>query len=669
MKRLLVLFMVLCPVLLFAQKQRVDSVHTYGLPEVTVTERYQVRDVKSAVPTQTFSYEQLQRLGSLQLSDVVKHFAGVNIKDYGGIGGLKTVSVRSLGAEHTAVSYDGIAITDYQTGQIDIGRYSLENVDHVSLSIGQDNNIFQPARLFASASILNISTLTPVFSKGQHFNGTAALKTGSWGLLNPSFHLQRKIGSRWAIAQTAEWMSSDGRYPFTLYYTNQEGNLSSKEKRNNTGVRNLRLESELFGNFSDNEQLRLKVYYYQSSRGLPGSTTYYYNHSSQHLWDKNFFVQSHYLHELSNHWAIQASAKWNWSYQHYLDPDYNNTVGKTENSYFQQEYYLSASLLYRLCDRLSFSFSSDESLNRLNANLADFSFPQRFTWLSVAAVKYVDAHFALSSSLLSTVTDEHVRTGDAGAGHRRLSPFASFSVKPFNAHDIRLRFFYKDIFRLPTFNDLYYTSVGNVDLRPEKTRQFNAGITYNKERWGIVSLLTASVDAYYNKVTDKIVAIPTKNLFIWSMTNLGKVDMRGLDMSGAVSVTPCRGWGIDLSGNYSYLKALDVTDSNGKTYKQQIAYTPRISASAQCAVVSPWVTLSYTYLHSGKRYMLGQNIAANRLSGYDDSSISLRRLFVYKGLSWNAAVEMLNMMNKNYEIVKNFPMPGRSFRIQIGIKL
>ena len=379
MKRLCVLFMVLCPLLLFAQKQRVDSAHTYSLPEVIVTEKYQVRDVKSAVPTQSFSYEQLQRLGALQLSDVVKHFAGVNIKDYGGIGGLKTVSIRSLGAEHTAVSYDGVTITDYQTGQVDIGRYSLENVEQVSLSIGQDNSIFQPARLFASAGILNISTLTPTFSKGQRFNGTASVKTGSWGLINPSFHLQHKAGSRWALAETAEWMSSDGRYPFTLYYTNQGGNLSSKEKRNNTEVRNLRLESELFGNFSDNEQLRLKIYYYQSSRGLPGSTTYYYNHSSQHLWDKNFFAQSHYLHELNRHWAFQASAKWNWSYQHYLDPDYNNTAGKTENSYFQQEYYLSASLLYRLCDRLSFSFSSDESLNRLNANLSDFSFPQRFT--------------------------------------------------------------------------------------------------------------------------------------------------------------------------------------------------------------------------------------------------------------------------------------------------
>lgn len=667
-KILLIFFGMLIPILLFAQKQRVDTTHIYMLPEVSVTERYQITDVHGAAPAQRFNAEQLRQLNALQLSDAVKHFAGVNIKDYGGIGGLKTVSVRSLGAEHTAVSYDGIAITDFQTGQIDIGRYSLDNVDNVSLSIGQNNTIFQPARLFASAGILNISSLTPSFSKNEVYHLQANFKTGSWGLINPSFRVEHKLGRCWALTGMGEWMSSDGRYPFTLYYTNQANNLSSKEKRNNTDVRNFRLESELFGNFSEKEQLRIKVYYYDSSRGLPGATTYYYNHSSQHLWDKNFFAQGHYQYEIDSRWAVQASAKWNWSYQHYLDPDYFNVEGKTENTYYQQEYYLSMSALYRLCDRLSFSFSSDESLNRMTANLSDFANPSRFTWLSALAAKYVDKHITASASLLSTVTTEDARNSHF-SGYRRFSPFVSLSVRPLIQYDLRLRFFFKDIFRLPTFNDLYYTSVGNSNLRPERTKQYNVGVTYSKEHKGVISLVTASADAYYNRVNDKIVAIPTKNLFIWSMTNLGTVDMKGLDLSAALSLAPFSGWHLNLSGNYSYLKALDVTDSGSKTYNQQIAYTPRITASALCAVVSPWGTLSYAYLHSGKRYVLGQNIAANSLEGYDDSSISARRTFSFRKISMTVGVELLNIMNKNYEIVKNFPMPGRSFRVQIGMKL
>ena len=102
----------------------------------------------------------------------------MTVKDYGGIGGLKTVSIRSLGAQHTAVGYDGITLTDCQTGQIDIGRFSLDNVDRLSLNNGQSDNIFQPARFFASAGILNIQTLTPLFTKGKKTNIAGAFKTG-----------------------------------------------------------------------------------------------------------------------------------------------------------------------------------------------------------------------------------------------------------------------------------------------------------------------------------------------------------------------------------------------------------------------------------------------------------------------------------------------------------
>lgn len=184
------IYAVLCCLLLstslFAQKQKVDTTHIYSIPEITVSDPYQTREVRSTTPEQIFSKEELKNLHVLQVSDAVKHFAGVTVKDYGGIGGLKTVSIRSLGAQHTAVAYDGITISDCQTGQIDIGRFSLNNVDRLSLHNGQGDNIFQPARTFASAGLLNIQTPTPYFSAHKQTNMAAEFKTGSWGLVNPS---------------------------------------------------------------------------------------------------------------------------------------------------------------------------------------------------------------------------------------------------------------------------------------------------------------------------------------------------------------------------------------------------------------------------------------------------------------------------------------------------
>ena len=654
-----------------AGQAQADTVRAYALPEVTVMDSHRLREVRSVAPVQSLSREELEHQHALQLSDAVKRFSGVTVKDYGGVGGLKTVSVRSLGAQHTVIGYDGIAITDCQTGQIDLGRFSLENVGWVALSNGQDDNIFQPARFFASAGVLHIETLAPEFEAEERTHLRAKVKAGSWGLANPSLRIERKAGRKWALTGDAEWMSSDGRYPFTLYY-GDENDASSREKRQNTEVRALRAEAGLYGTFSGREQWRLKAYYYQSSRGLPAAATYYYNHSSQHLWDKNAFVQSNYRKEFGRRFALRLAGKWNWSYQRYLDPDYKGSTGQTENNYYQQEYYLSASALWRALDNLSFSLATDGSVNRMNADLRDFAKPVRYSWLTALAGKYVTSWMTLSASVLATWVHEDVAQGNSAGMHRKLSPYAGVSFKPFSGEEFHVRFFYKDIFRLPSFNDLYYGQTGNIDLKPENARQLNVGLTYTKRLCEAVPYLTLTADAYVNRVTDKIVAIPTKNLFVWSMVNLGKVDIKGVDVTGSLGIRLHEGYSLNLSGNYTYQRALDVTDpdpstAEGKTYKHQIAYTPRVSGSGQAVLETPWVDLSYAVLFSGKRYMLGQNIAENRLSGYTDHSVSARREFRWRDVSASVAVEVLNLADKNYEIVKNFPMPGRSFRVTVGI--
>ena len=654
-----------------AGQAQADTVRAYALPEVTVTDSHRIREVRSVAPVQSLSREELEHQHALQLSDAVKRFSGVTVKDYGGVGGLKTVSVRSLGAQHTVIGYDGIAITDCQTGQIDLGRFSLENVSRVALSNGQDDNIFQPARFFASAGVLHIETLAPEFEAEERTHLRAKVKAGSWGLANPSLRLEQKLGRKWALTGDAEWMSSDGHYPFTLYY-GDEDDVSSREKRQNTKVQSLRAEAGLYGLFSDREQWRLKAYYYQSSRGLPAATTYYYNHSNQHLWDKNAFVQSNYRKEFNRRFALRLAGKWNWSYQRYLNPDYKGSTGQTESNYYQQEYYLSASALWRALDNLSFSLATDGSVNRMNADLRDFAKPVRYSWLTALAGKYVTSWMTLSASVLATWVHEDVAQGNSAGMHRKLSPYAGVSFKPFSGEEFHVRFFYKDIFRLPSFNDLYYGQTGNIDLKPENARQLNVGLTYTKRLCEAVPYLTLTTDAYVNRVTDKIVAIPTKNLFVWSMVNLGKVDIKGIDVTGSLGIRLHEGYSLNLSGNYTYQRALDVTNpdpsiTEGKTYKHQIAYTPRVSGSGQAVLEMPWAELSYAVLFSGKRYMLGQNIAENRLPGYTDHSVSARREFRLRDVSASVAVEVLNVADKNYEIVKNFPMPGRSFRVTVGI--
>ena len=68
------------------------------------------RQPEKIIPAQTLQGEQLEKLNALSVADAIRYFSGVQIKDYGGIGGLKTINVRSMGTQHVGVFKTGRSI-------------------------------------------------------------------------------------------------------------------------------------------------------------------------------------------------------------------------------------------------------------------------------------------------------------------------------------------------------------------------------------------------------------------------------------------------------------------------------------------------------------------------------------------------------------------------------
>lgn len=664
-----VLILYMSSIVAFAQDGKIriieekDTSTVHSLNEVVVTTSTSTKETRATAPLQILSGEALEGLNAIQVADAVKHFSGVMVKDYGGIGGLKTVSVRSLGASHTAVSYDGIAVSDAQNGQIDISRFSLDNIDILSLSNGQSDQIFQPARQYASAAVLNITTMAPRFDN-RPVNGKVMMKSGSFGLINPSLHIAGKLNEYLSMTASGEWMSAHGRYPYLMHYGTQANDSTSIEIRQNTDVQNLRAEAALYG--SDSVQNGyLKGYYYQSERGLPGATIFYntQNFSSQRIWDRSAFLQGHYERNFANILSLQLNAKYNYSFTHYLDPMYLGSEGKDENRYSQNEYYLSGAVFYRPISGLSFNLSQDGIINTLSADLDNFTSPTRYTSLTAVAGKYVNNWVMATASVLMTATKDVMADHSKGQQRFKASPYASLSFKPFSNTDFRIRLFYKNIFRLPTFNDLYYGKVGNRDLLPETTNQYNIGLTFQRSITEYIPMLALSCDIYHNDVRNKIVAYPTKNIYTWTMLNYGRVSITGLDFTGDIEIAPCKEVQITLGATYTYNRALNVTHPADRDYRHQIPYTPRISGSGKASIKTPWFTLNYSLVWSGHRYAVNQNYAENRVEGYFDHSLSASHEFSLRhDHKLGINLECLNLTNINYCVVRYFPMPGRSWR-------
>ncbi len=664
-----VLILYMSSIVAFAQDGKIriieekDTSTVHSLDEVVVTTSTSTKKNRATAPLQILSGKALEGLNAIQVADAVKHFSGVMVKDYGGIGGLKTVSVRSLGASHTAVSYDGIAVSNAQNGQIDISRFSLDNIDMLSLSNGQSDQIFQPARQYASAAVLNITTMAPRFDN-RPVNGKVMIKSGSFGLINPSLHIAGKLNEYLSMTASGEWMSAHGRYPYLMHYGTQANDSTSIEIRQNTDVQNLRAEVALYG--SDSVQNGyLKGYYYQSERGLPGATIFYntLNFSSQRIWDRSAFLQGHYERNFANIVSLQLNAKYNYSFTHYLDPMYLGSEGKDENRYSQNEYYLSGAVIYRPISGLSFNLSQDGIINTLSADLDNFTSPTRYTSLTAVAGKYVNNWVMATASVLMTATKDMMADHSKGLQRFKASPYASLSFKPFSNIDFRIRLFYKNIFRLPTFNDLYYGKVGNRDLLPETTNQYNIGLTFQRSITEYIPMLALSCDIYHNDVRNKIVAYPTKNIYTWTMLNYGRVSITGLDFTGDIEIAPCKEVQITLGATYTYNRALNVTNPADRDYRHQIPYTPRISGSGKASIKTPWFTLNYSLVWSGHRYAVNQNYAENRVEGYFDHSLSANHEFSLRhDHKLGINLECLNLTNINYCVVRYFPMPGRSWR-------
>lgn len=656
--------------LLFVQTDGIAQMvtDTIGLPEVVVTDRFSDREIRATAPRYILTGEQIGKLNALLLSDVVKHLPGVTIRDYGGIGGLKTISVRSLGAYHTAVSYNGISLSDQQTGQIDIGRFSLDNVERLTLHNGQDDRIFRSAQSFAASSVLEITSVAPRFEGKERLNGKTTLRGGSFGLVNPSLLVNSRLSEHVSATVSGEWMRSRGDYPYQLRYGPDVGDSTSMERRINSDVESMRLESSLHTLFSPRSSSDLRLYYHTSERGLPGATIYYNTlHSAgQRLWERNFFIQGNFLHSFSSRWELQFNGKFSRGYLRYLDPTYLGAEGKIEDIFTQYERYGSLSTLYRALTNLSFSVSTDLVSSTLHANRQKFVTPSRLISYTSTAAKWVNSTLLATASLLYTQTFESAKQGNAGVNRSRLSPYLSASVKPFIQHDLRLRAFYKKSFRLPTFNDLYYPQVGMRNLLPEDAEQYNLGFTFGSVTGKGVTQVTVMADAYHNRVNNKIVAIPTGNLYQWAMINVGRVIINGLDFSlESTTVLPGR-ITLHAGSSYTWQQATDRTDIRQVSYGHQLPYTPRHSGAANATLERDELQIAYTLIWSGVRYSNGFNDAAYRLKGYADHSISIRKKFSNRFGKFSLSGEALNLIGRNYEIVRNYPMPGRSYRLTLS---
>ena len=623
-------------------------------------EEVQVSYTVSPGPTrsQVLSRDQIRILQPEDAGQLLQKFAGVTLKSYGGLGGMKTISVRGIGGSHTGIVVDGFNIQNNQVGQVDLSNIQTENIESISLSMGGADGYLLPVSAYLGGSVLSIQTFENRFS-ADTVQIRASLKGGSYGQADA--YLSAKYNrSKYFLSLFGKYRRADGNYPFSFDngYQLYEGNRFNNDLQ------------EGFGGFSVGVRpgakslVKLNYQFNKSDKGLPGAVILYNPSADQRLKNQSHQLNADYRF-IGSKAGIRTYVSSRYEDLNYTDSAFLNIQGFLDQTYYNASVQHGVVFQVNTIGKLPFFGGIEQNYSELHSSVPDFARPKRYHLKAVlGAEKRWDKMLLMAQLGGQAVFD---RTASLTAAKQKyvFTPYALLqAAKRWTVFGVP-RLWIKRTFRMPTFNELYYNQIGNTALKPEIANQVSLGTTYAKDHKR--NSFTLGIDGYFNLVENKIVAIPTKNLFIWSMQNVGNAQVLGADVQFTHTWKYIDSWNISTRLTYTFQQVRDVSDKNAPTYRDQLPYLPLHTGNADLTVTYKKTGINFSALLTSERYALNENIPANKIEGFFVIDAAVFHTFrLSNAQQLRVSLNVRNMLNQSYAFVRYYVMPGTNFLISVN---
>ena len=541
-------------------------------------------------------------------ADAMLRIPGLSLSDYGGLTGLKNVGLRGLGTAHTAIYLDGVRVSNFQSGQNDLGMLPIETLGSAVVDYAQNSLSFQTARpSFGSSPVA----------------GRIGLQAGSFGTWMPSLRVDVKASDRVSLSAHAAGVLTRGNFPYGDKGALREGN----------DLKQLRAGYDLFGTM-DRGQWHIKTYLNASDRGTPGSVSW---PSEDRQVDKNFVMQGSLRKAFTDRYTLNASVK-----GAYDNIFYQSAWG--DSNYDFSDFQLNTSHTFRLTDWWAVSLAADYEHGKLKATDYEAS---RSAVIAALATAIRFERFKADLAL------EYGGTFDKGTQshpYNSLSPSLDLRFTLFEGFDFVA--FGRRAFRAPTFNELYYPGYGNPALKPEDAWLTDLGFDWHTAfgNWS----LNAKLDGFYNFLTNKIISAPSPDdPWVWLPYNIGKVQAKGADASLALRFDDGL-WNGGFSARYAWQSALDKTPDSA-TFDQQIPYVARHTVTLAADVATRGWRFDALWNWRGGRFD-----SNGEMPNWNSLDLSLRKSFRIGANTLSAFISVRDLLDCRYEIVRDYPMPGRN---------
>lgn len=564
--------------------------------------------------TSVLSETQAELLGARTISDVAETVTAAQVKS---TGSLKTVSVHNLGANYTTLSIEGVPMSDVQTGQINFSEYSFS--DNVELNVLNSSNSPQTA-----SSIISSSEFTSSFSK----DSTSRTKLG----IESSFYSFRMFSSvsRRYLFSSIDYEFNSGNFP----YSYQNGREEISGNRSNNKYHNF----NAFCEYSKNKWTILSSLNFNASQ-LPGPIIFYTGSGNETMNKSNVFVASKFL-TYKQDFSFQYLNKIQVLTLGYSDENQIYQSGQYEEKHNQLDFLNSASFKYSKGNFISL-ISTDLSLSYLNSSFEESPKPFRINSTSAIKAKYYLKSLTFETSTgFSNVYD--VLHNVDNINRSTFSYLVKASYCPFSHFTLSSAF--KRNFRMPTFNDLYYSRTGNRNVKVEKVNQCLLQAKY------VDSFLTVSSSVYYNDIENKIVVIP--QAYIWKTLNAGNCKTLGVDVSASLNLKH-----FEPTLSYSYAKAV--------MFDKQTPYSPDHSLHIALMWKQDRLKAMVSSRFMSEQFSSFVRDNYSRINPLFDLSFSI----AYSFSRFKMLLRISNVTNNTNEYVKYYPAETRNIHLCIIFNL
>ncbi|MCX8055711.1 MAG: TonB-dependent receptor plug domain-containing protein, partial [Ignavibacteria bacterium] len=250
----------------------------------------------------------IKRSNYFQISEVLSKSPGIFIKNYGGLGGLKTVTLRGTNSMQTVIAFDGIPLNSIQNGSFNLTGIPLSIIDKVEVTRGGASSSF------GSNSIAGAINFVPKIADNNEFELCVKHTSFAETQLMSSYNFKT---SSIKNSISIDWTNSSGDYPFEFLQFGENKTV----RRTNNSYKNLTFSysNEYLNN---NNNFRNTIIYENSKRGAPGAVLQGRIESNKaNLSEQKVFAKSSYDYVYSEYFLIGLDVAYRYSYMHFIDPE------------------------------------------------------------------------------------------------------------------------------------------------------------------------------------------------------------------------------------------------------------------------------------------------------------------------------------------------------------